>query len=97
VDWSVAIFATGDRDMTREEIVELADAIAVHDGIASGIGTSTYGAMLIVEADDREAAIALGSRLMTEAVTRAGLPPWTFTQVRAMSELEADEYVFDDE
>jgi hypothetical protein len=96
VDWSVAVIATGDRDMTREEIVELADAIAGHDGIASGIGTSTYGAMLIVEADDREEAMALGSRLVVEAAARAGLPPWTITQVRAMSELDADEYVFDD-
>lgn len=95
--WSVAIFASGDRDMTREEIVELADAIAEHDGIASGIGTNTYGAMLIVEADDREAAITRGSQLMLESAARAGLPPWTITQVRAMSEDEADEYVFEDE
>jgi hypothetical protein len=97
VEWSVSIMATGDRDMTREEIVELADAVAGHDGIAMGIGTATYGAMLIVEADDREAAIALGSRLMTEAVEVAGLPPWTFTNVGATSEVEAGEYVFDDE
>jgi hypothetical protein len=83
--------------MSREEIVELADAIAVHDGIAAGIGTSTYGAMLVVEAADREAAMTRGSQLLVEAAARAGLPPWSITSVRAMSEGEADEYDFGDE
>ena len=38
--WSVVLEADGDRMMTREEIVELADAVAAYDGIASGIGTT---------------------------------------------------------
>ena len=32
--------AEGDREVTREEVVELADAVAASGGIASGIGTS---------------------------------------------------------
>ena len=39
--FSVTVVAEGDRLLTREEIVELADAVAVHQGIASGIGTAT--------------------------------------------------------
>ena len=36
--------ADGDREVTLEEVVELADAVARHGGIASGIGTPSYGA-----------------------------------------------------
>ena len=39
-----------DRVLTREEVVELADAIAPVSGIASGIGTDRYGAQLVVQA-----------------------------------------------
>ena len=49
--WSVGIEAEGDRVLTREEVVELADAVAANGGIATGIGTSRFGAQLIVEAD----------------------------------------------
>jgi hypothetical protein len=96
VRWSVAVLAEGDREMTREEIVELADAVAAHDGIAAGIGTTSYGAMLLVEADDRDAAIALASEEVIAAAARAGLPPWPVTSVRATSEDEADESDVDD-
>ena len=37
--WSVTLQAVGDRVLTREEVVELADAVAPHAGVASGIGT----------------------------------------------------------
>ncbi len=47
--WSVGIQADGDRVLTREEIVELADAVAAYGGIASGVGSDRYGAQLIVE------------------------------------------------
>ena len=53
--WSVGIEAEGDRVLTREEVVELADAVAASSGIATGIGTSRYGAQLVVEAASREA------------------------------------------
>ncbi len=55
--WSVGIEAEGDRVLTREEIVELGDAIAASNGIATGIGTSRYGAQLVVEAASRDEAI----------------------------------------
>ena len=48
--WSVGIQAEGDRVLTREEVVELADAVAASSGIATGIGTTGYGAQLLVEA-----------------------------------------------
>ena len=55
--WSVGIQADCDWVLSREEVVELADAVAGYGGIATGIGTSRYGAQLIVEAPSREAAI----------------------------------------
>ena len=55
--WSVGIEAEGDRVFTREEVVELADAVAASGGIATGIGSTRYGAQLIVVADSREDAI----------------------------------------
>jgi len=48
--------AEGDRVMSREEVVELADAVAAWGGIAAGIGTTRYGAQLIVDAEDRDTA-----------------------------------------
>ena len=48
--WSVGIEAEGDRVFTREEIVELADAVAASSGVATGIGTNRYGAQLLVAA-----------------------------------------------
>jgi len=50
VKWSVGIEAEGDKILSREQIVELADAIAASQGIATGIGASRYGAQLVVEA-----------------------------------------------
>ena len=38
--WSVGVEAEAGRVLTREEVVELADAVAACDGIATGIGTS---------------------------------------------------------
>ena len=54
VKWSVGIETQGDRLLSREEIVELADAVAPSSGVASGIGTNRYGATLIVEARSRD-------------------------------------------
>jgi hypothetical protein len=79
VKWSVTLEAEGDRVMTRDEIVELADAVAAHGGIASGIGTTRYGAQLSVEAGSREA-----------AATRAGLPPWPIAGVGVIGEDDDD-------
>jgi hypothetical protein len=88
VRWSVGVEAEGDRVLSREEVVELADAVAVNDGIATGIGTSRYGAQLIVEADSREEAIAKASREFERAAARAGLPAAPVVRTEAISEDE---------
>ena len=89
--WSVGIQAEGDRVMTREDVVELADAVAVYNGIATGIGTSRYGAQLVVEAGRREEAIETATRHFTEAAARAGLPPGPIVRAEAISEAEDQE------
>ena len=86
--WSVGIEAEGDRVLTREEVVELADAVAVNGGIATGIGTSRYGAQLIVEAGSREDAIAAATTEFTRAVAQAGLPAEPVVRAEAVSEDE---------
>jgi hypothetical protein len=86
--WSVTVQASGDRPMTREEIVELADAVASVQGVASGVGTEAYGARLVVGATDRDEAEALGRAIFTEAAATAGLPPWPVTALDARSEDE---------
>jgi hypothetical protein len=95
VQWSVSAQAAGDRELTREEIVELADAVAPTGGVASGIGQTAYGAQLLVEADTREEAIERGSALFVAAAARAGLPSWPVSAVSAMA--EDDEEDEDDE
>ena len=88
--WSVTLEAEGDRVLTREEIVELADAVASHHGIASGIGTTRYGAQLSVEADSREDAVERASAAFTDAAKRAGLPSWPIADVGVISEDDDD-------
>lgn len=86
--WSVGIQADADRVLSREEIVELADAVAAHDGIASGIGASRYGAQLIVEAGSREEAISEGTRKFLDAAAAAGMPAGAVVHAEAVSESE---------
>ena len=86
--WSVGIEAEAGRVLTREQVVELADAVAASGGVASGIGTSRYGARLIVEADSREEAVAKATEEFTRAVTKAGLPPGPVVRTEAASEDE---------
>ena len=86
--WSVGIEAEGDRVFDREEIVELADAVAASDGVASGIGTSRYGARLVVVADNREDAIAAASEVFVAAAAAAGLPAAPIVATEAVSEAE---------
>jgi hypothetical protein len=91
VKWSVGLEAEGDRVLSREEIVELADAIAASAGIATGIGTSRYGAQLLVQADSRDEAIEQASREFAQAAARAGLPAWPIARVEAVSEDEDED------
>ena len=86
--WSVGIEAEGDRVFGREEIVELADAVAASDGVASGIGTSRYGARLIVVADTRDDAIATATEVFVAAARTAGLPAAPIVATEAVSEAE---------
>ena len=89
--WSVGIEAEGDRILTREEVVELADAVAVSDGIATGIGTSRYGAQLVVEADSRDDAIGVATERFLAAVAAAGLPAAPVVRTEAISEAEEED------
>jgi enamine deaminase RidA (YjgF/YER057c/UK114 family) len=88
VRWSVGIEAEAGSVLTREQVVELADAVAASGGIASGIGTSRYGARLIVQADSREEAVAKATQEFTTAVAEAGLPPGPVVRTEAVSEDE---------
>jgi hypothetical protein len=87
--WSVTLQAAGDRVLTHEEIVGLADAVAPSRGVASGIGEAAYGAQLVVEAADRDEAESAGRAIFAEAAATAGLPAWPVASVDAVS--EADE------
>ena len=86
--WSVGIEAQGDRILSREEIVELADAVAACDGIATGIGTDRYGAQLVVDAVSREEAIGMATEVFTAAAAAAGLPAGPVVRTEVMSEDE---------
>jgi hypothetical protein len=90
VRWSVSLVAEGDREVTREEVVELADTVAVSSGIATGIGTASYGAQLLVEADTRDEAVARGRSVFAEAAARAGLPLWPVSRVEAVADNDED-------
>jgi hypothetical protein len=91
--WSVGIETEGDREISREEVVELADAVAAHDGVAAGIGTHGYAARLVVTADSREAAVEAAAGHFTAAVQRAGLPEFPVVRVEAISEAEAEDEI----
>ena len=89
--WSVWIKAEAGQVMTREQVVELADAVAASGGVASGIGTSRYGARLIVQADSREEAVARATEEFTRAAATAGLPPGPVVRSEAVSEDEEED------
>jgi len=88
VRWSVGIEAEGDRVLALEDVVELADAVAGSDGIATGIGTTRYGAQLVVEADNRADAIGKATEVFLAAARTAGLPAAPIVRTEAISELE---------
>jgi hypothetical protein len=88
VKWSVGIETQGDRLLSREEIVELADAVATSSGVATGIGTDRYGAQLLVEAGSRDEAIEKATAEFNRAVAAAGLPVYPIVRVEAAGEHE---------
>ncbi|MBO0821886.1 MAG: hypothetical protein J2P26_13680 [Nocardiopsaceae bacterium] len=90
MQWSVGVEAQCDRVLSREEVVELADAVAGDGGIASGIGTDRYGAQLMVEADTREDAVGRGKEIFLAAAATAGLPEAPIIRAKAITEEEDD-------
>jgi len=82
----VGIETQGDRVLSREEVVELADAVAASSGIATGIGTNRYGAQLLVHAESRDEAIDKATGEFARAVAKAGLPVYPIARVEAVSE-----------
>jgi hypothetical protein len=87
----VGIQAEADRTLSREEVVELADAVAAYDGIATGIGSSRYGAQLVVDADTREEAIKKATGQFSKAVEQAKLPDGPIVRAEAVSEYEDED------
>jgi len=89
MQWSVGIEVTGDEIMTLERIGDLAEAVASDGGIASGIGQPCYGVKVLVEAEDRDQAVAKGTEILRAAARAAALPEWPVSRVEAVSEAEA--------
>ena len=90
VQWSVGIEVTGDEVMTPDHICDLADAVASAGGIASGIGRPCYGVKVLVEAADRDEAVARATELLRSAARTAALPEWPISRVEAASENEEE-------
>lgn len=86
--WSVSLQAKGDRMLELLEVVELADAVAPMDGIASGMGTMTYGAQLSIEAGSADEALNLAVLAFKSAVAQADLPVWPITHTEVIGEHE---------
>jgi hypothetical protein len=84
----VGVEAEGDRALTREQVVELADAVAASSGIATGIGSTRYGAQLIVQAASRDEAIEKATAEFTRAAATAGLRAAPIVRAEAISEAE---------
>ncbi|MDZ7679923.1 MAG: hypothetical protein U5K29_15395 [Acidimicrobiales bacterium] len=86
--WSVSVVAEGDRVVTHDEVVALADAVAPMGGIASGIGTMSYGAQVIVEAATADEAVEVAVPAFLRAAEQAGLPDWPATRAEVIGELD---------
>ncbi|MFM8896409.1 MAG: hypothetical protein ACKOE2_13850 [Actinomycetales bacterium] len=84
--FSVSLHADGDREVSLEEVVELADAVAPLNGIASGMGTMSYGAQIVVQAADSDTAVDLAVAAFVEAVAGTSLPQWPVTRAEALAE-----------
>ena len=90
--WSVGIEAEADRVLSREQVVELADAVAASDGIATGIGTNRYGAQLIVRGRQPGGGDRQGDRSeFARAAEAAGLAGAPVVRTEAISEAEEED------
>jgi hypothetical protein len=88
--WSVGIEAEGHQVLSREQVVDLADAVAPSEGIATGIGTTRYGARLVVDAASREEAIEKATEEFQRAARQAGLTGAPVVRAEAVGEDEDD-------
>jgi hypothetical protein len=88
VRYSVSLAAEGDREVTLDEVVALADAVARHEGIASGVGSTSYGAQIVVEAPTSDDAVASALTTFAAAVQEAGLPAWPVARAETVSEVD---------
>jgi len=88
--YSISLQAEGDREFTLEETVELADAVAPLEGIATGMGTWGYGAQIVVEAENSDLAVEKALVVFAEAIAKTDLPVWPVA--RAESLAEDDDY-----
>ena len=86
--YSVSIVAEGDREIRLDEVVELADAVAVLEGIASGVGAMSYGAQIVVEAEHSDLAVDVAIPLFLDAARRAGMPEWPVTRAETIGEID---------
>ncbi|HEY5662803.1 MAG TPA: hypothetical protein VIS05_02080 [Ilumatobacter sp.] len=86
--YSVSIVAEGDREIRLDEVVELADAVATLQGIASGAGSLSYGAQIVVEAEHPDLAVDAAIPLFLDAARRAGLPEWPVTRAETIGEID---------
>lgn len=86
--YSVSIVAEGDRELELAEIVALADAVAPFEGIASGVGSLSYGAQIVVDAESSDAAVEVAIVRFVEAARRAGLPEWPVTRAETITEID---------
>lgn len=84
--YSVSLQTEGDREISLEEVVELADAVAPLEGIASGMGTFGFGAQIIVEAADPDIAVDIALQRFNDAVSGTALPPWPVVRAECVAE-----------
>ncbi len=84
--YSVGMRCDGDKVMSPDEIVELADAVAIHSGVATGIGQEAYGAKIIVDAESPAQAEVMAKEHFRVAAQQAGLPAWPIAEVETLSE-----------
>jgi hypothetical protein len=90
--WTVALQAEGDREITLDEVVELADGVAAHEGVASGMGTYSYGVQVVVDAQTSDEAVETALEILSAAAERAGLPAWPVVNVETEADEEATEW-----
>ena len=86
--YSVSIVAEGDREIRLDEVVELADAVAILQGIASGAGSMAYGVQIVVEAENSDLAVDAAIPMFLDAARRAGMPEWPVTRAETIGEID---------